>query len=82
MDYFKKHPSATVIGENTKGAFHFIDTGIYVLPQSRMVLKMGLSYAEQENGTYTGKEGISPELAFDELDSQTKFFINAFIQKD
>lgn len=59
---FKKSQRVRTVGTSTGGFFHFGNLGYIELPHSRILIEMGTSYFELDDGSFIEKVGIKPDI--------------------
>lgn len=57
----KHHPYVSLIGENSKGVFHFGNAGFFQLPNSGINVHLSTYYNQIESGEFVEKIGFTPD---------------------
>ena len=61
-DYLGALPFAKVVGENSAGAIHFGTMGLIELPNSKIVISLGIDYLAYRDGSFHELTGINPSV--------------------
>lgn len=59
---FEWHSSVKRVGENTNGTFHFSNTGLIVLPNSKIKVIIPTQYSEYYDRRFIERVGFSPDI--------------------
>jgi hypothetical protein len=59
---FEWHPTAKRVGENTNGAFHFSNTGLLVLPNSKFKIYIPTQHSEYYDRRFIERTGLAPDI--------------------
>lgn len=62
VDLLEAHPHATKIGENTAGCIHFGNVGTFLLPHSKLKIKMPCQYRAYRDKRFIERTGIPPHI--------------------
>lgn len=59
---FEWHDYVKKVGENTNGTFHFGNTGIAVLPHSKIKVMIPTQFSEYYDGRFIERIGLTPDI--------------------
>ena len=59
---FQWHDYVKTVGENTNGTFHFSNTGLAILPNSKIRVNIPSQYSEYFDQRFIERVGFTPDI--------------------